>query len=87
MTGRGRRVRFPSAGLTAEAPDLVPVLGPIVFVLTFGGVQRTIDLSDLACPRLVRPLAAALAGIGGDGGTVRRWSPGFSGWCGICARS
>lgn len=77
MTGRGRRVRFPSAGAVSEAPELVPVLGPIVFVLTFEGVARTIDLSDLACPRLVRPLAAALASIGGDDATVRRWSPGF----------
>jgi hypothetical protein len=77
VTGRGRRVRFPSASVVSEAADLVPVLCPIVFVLTFEGVERTIDLSDLACPRLVRPLAAALAGIGGDDATVRRWSPGF----------
>jgi hypothetical protein len=77
VTGRGRRVRFPSAGVVSEAPESVPALGPIVFVLTFEGVERTIDLSDLACPRLVRPLAAALADIGGDDATVRRWSPGF----------
>jgi hypothetical protein len=56
-------------------PAAVPALGPIVFTLTFAGVPKTVDLSDLPCPRLVRPLAAALASIGGDTGTVRTWAP------------
>lgn len=77
IVSRGRRVRFPAAGEIGEPPQPVPSLGPIVFTLAFDGVERTIDLSDLPCPRLVRPLAAALAAIGGDDGTVRTWSPGF----------
>lgn len=48
-------------------------IGPVVFSLTFDGRARTIDLSDLPCPRLVRALAGALAGIGGQDGTVREW--------------
>lgn len=53
-------------------------VGPVVFSLTFEGRARIIDLSDLPCPRLVRALAGALAGIGGQDGTVREW-PGFAG--------
>ncbi len=72
MTGRGSRVMFPAGDVP---PAAVPALGPIVFTLTFAGVPKTVDLSDLPCPRLVRPLAAALASIGGDTGTVRTWAP------------
>ena len=49
----------------------------MVFTLRFGGVERKADLSGLPCPQLVRPLAAALAAIGGDDGLVRTWSPDF----------
>jgi len=77
MTGRGTRARFDSAGELAD-PVPVPRLGPVVFSLSFGGTERVVDLSDLACPLLVRPLAAALASIGGDTGTIRTWSPGFA---------
>ena len=77
MTGRGSRVRFDGAGGHAD-PVPVPQLGPVVFSLTFGGAEKTVDFSDLACPLLVRPLAAALASIGGDTGTIRTWSPGFA---------
>jgi hypothetical protein len=48
-----------------------------VFVLRFDGVEQGVDLSDLPCPRLVRPLAAALASIGGDDGEVHTLSPDF----------
>jgi hypothetical protein len=77
VSGRGSRVRFGAADVT-EDPVPVPVIGPIVFSLTFGGVEQTVDLSGLPCPQLVRPLAAALASIGGDTGTLRTWSPGFA---------
>ncbi|HUK69610.1 MAG TPA: hypothetical protein VLW50_12805 [Streptosporangiaceae bacterium] len=77
MTGRGSRVRFDGAGGHAD-PVPVPQFGPVVFSLTFGGAEKTADFSDLACPLLARPLAAALASIGGDTGTIRTWSPGFA---------
>ncbi|HZJ07307.1 MAG TPA: hypothetical protein VFD59_17830 [Nocardioidaceae bacterium] len=79
MSGRrGRPVRFPDPGDLPEPPADVRVIGPVVFSLVFDGRARTIDLSDLPCPRLVRALAQALAGIGGQDGTVREWS-GFAG--------
>ena len=74
---RGRAVRFPAAGELPAPPEPVPVLGPVVFTLRFGGVERKADLSGLPCPQLVRPLAGALAAIGGDDGLVRTWSPDF----------
>ena len=49
----------------------------MVFTLRFHGIERSVDLSDLPCPRLVRPLAAALASIGGDDGALRTWNPDF----------
>ena len=49
-------------------------IGPVVFSLVFEGRARVIDLSDLPCPRLVRALAGALAGIGGQDGAVREWN-------------
>lgn len=73
-TRRGRAVRFPAAGELPEALVAVPVIGPIVFSLVFSGRARVIDLSDLPCPRLVRAMAAELAGIGGRDGTVREWT-------------
>ena len=74
---RGRAVRFPAASELPAAPEAVPTIGPVVFSLRFSGIERTIDLSDLACARLVRSLAAALASIGGDNGTVRTFAPDF----------
>ncbi|MHB1850339.1 MAG: hypothetical protein ACYCVO_15315 [Acidimicrobiales bacterium] len=74
---RGRAVRFPAASELPEPPQAVPVIGPVVFSLSFSGMKRTIDLSDLACQRLVRPLAAALASIGGDDASVRTFAPDF----------
>ena len=74
---RGRAVRFPAAGELPAPPEPVPVLGPVVFTLRFGGVERKADLSGLPCPQLVRPLAAALAAIGGDDDLVSTWSPDF----------
>ena len=74
---RGRAVRFPAAGQIPEPPEPVGVLGPVVFTVVFGGTARTVDFSDAPCPRLVRPLAAELAGIGGDDGVVHRWRPDF----------
>jgi hypothetical protein len=75
---RGRPVRFPEPGDLPEPPAEVTAIGPVVFSLVFDGRARIIDLSDLPCPRLVRALAGALAGIGGQDGTVREW-PGFAG--------
>ena len=74
---RGRKVRFDAAGGAAEPPEPVPAIGPVVFTVVFGGTGKAVDLSDLPCPRLVRPLAAALASISGDHGTVRTRSPDF----------
>lgn len=74
---RGRPVRFGAPGEVAFEVTSIPALDPAVFMLRFGGVERRVDLAGLPCPRLVRPLAGALASIGGDNGTVRRWSPGF----------
>jgi hypothetical protein len=71
---RGRPVRFPAPEDLPELPVDVPGLGPVVFSLIFQGRSRTIDLSDLPCPRLVRALAGALAGIGGQDGTARGWA-------------
>ncbi|MHB8341873.1 MAG: hypothetical protein ACYDB7_11985 [Mycobacteriales bacterium] len=48
-----------------------------MFSVIFDGRTRVIDLSDLPCPRLVRSMAAQLATIGGQDGTVREWA-GFS---------
>jgi len=74
---RGRKVRFDAAGGAVEPPEPVPAIGPVVFTVAFGGTAVTADLSDLPCPRLVRPLAAALASISGDHGTVRTCDPDF----------
>src|SRR6266571_3717557 len=74
---RGRKVRFDAAGGAGEPPEPVPAIGPVVFTVVFGGTGKVVDLSDLPCPRLVRPLAAALASISGDHGTVRACSPDF----------
>jgi hypothetical protein len=71
---RGHAVRFPASEELPEPPAAVTAIGPIVFSLVFDGQQRSIDLSDLPCPRLVRPLARALAGIGGQDATVRAWA-------------
>ncbi|MHB8331573.1 MAG: hypothetical protein ACYDEA_05190 [Candidatus Dormibacteria bacterium] len=54
------------------------MLHPAVFTLCFAGIAHSFDLSELPCPRLVRPLGAALVSIGGDDGTVRTLSPDFS---------
>ena len=74
---RGRKVRFGAADGGTEPPEPVTAIGPVVFTVVFGGIPVTVDLSDLPCPRLVRPLAAALASIGGDHGTVRTLNPDF----------
>lgn len=75
---RGKAVRFPAAGELARTPEPVSVLHSAVFTVRFGGVAYRFDLSELACPRLVRPLGEALASIGGDDGTVHTLSPDFS---------
>ena len=74
---RGRKVRFDVPGGVGEPPDPVPAIGPVVFTVAFGGTEKVVDLSDLPCPRLVRPLAAALASISGDHGPVRTCDPDF----------
>ena len=74
---RGRKVRFGAAGSAAEPPGPMPAIGPVVFTVAFAGTAVTVDLSDLPCPRLVRPLAAALASISGDDGPVRTRNPDF----------
>ncbi|MFJ2604451.1 hypothetical protein ACIO13_05585 [Streptomyces sp. NPDC087425] len=56
-----RRVRFPEAVEAPELPEPVPRLGPVVFTVTFNGVDEVVDLSDLPCPRLARAMAEALA--------------------------
>ena len=74
---RGRKVRFGAADDAAEPAGPVPVIGPVVFTVVFGGTAVTTDLSELPCPRLIRPLAAALASVSGDDGTVRTRDPDF----------
>jgi len=71
---RGRAVRFLPADQLPEPPEGVSSIGPVVFSRVFDGREHVIDLSDLPCPRLVRPLARELACIGGQDGTVREWS-------------
>jgi hypothetical protein len=73
---RGAKVRFPIVEDPPAGPDPVPSLGPLVFWLRFDGHQVRYDLSDLPCPRLVRPLAQALAELGGEDG-ARRTRAGF----------
>lgn len=57
-----RRVRFSETAAPAE-PQMVPSLGPVVFTvpLRTRGIEEVVDLSDLGHPKVVRPLAAALA--------------------------
>jgi hypothetical protein len=74
---RGRKVRFDAMAGGTEPAGPVTAIGPVVFTVAFGGTPVTTDLSDLPCPRLVRPLAAALAAISGDHGMVRTLSPDF----------
>jgi len=74
---RGRKVRFDATAGGTEPAEPVTGIGPVVFTVAFGGTPVTTDLSDLPCPRLVRPLAAALASISGDHGTVRTLNPDF----------
>lgn len=62
----GRRVRFPSPDNLPPAPDPVPEIGPVAFSAHFDdGIERRFDLSHLPCPRLVRHLVRALAGVAG----------------------
>ena len=74
---RGRKVRFDAAAGGADPAEPVAAVGPVVFTVVFDGTAVTVDLSDLPCPRLVRPLAAALASISGDHGKVRTLRPDF----------
>ncbi|WP_369257055.1 hypothetical protein [Streptomyces sp. R35] len=61
-----RRVRFPAPEELPPEPEAVPAVGPVMFTARFsGGVERCYDFSALACPRLVRHLARALAGLAG----------------------
>ncbi len=59
---RGRKVRFGAVGGVVEPPEPMPAIGPVVFTVVFGGTEKVVDLSDLACPRLVRA-AGRSAGI------------------------
>jgi hypothetical protein len=70
---RGRRASFPRPDELPEPPAPVPSIGPVVFSLAFDGRSRVVDLSGLPCQRLVRTMAAQLARIGGQDGTVREW--------------
>lgn len=74
---RGRKVQFGGADGGTEPAEPVTTIGPVVFTVVFSGAAVTTDLSGLPCPRLVRPLAAALASISGDHGTVRTLDPDF----------
>lgn len=67
----GARVRFPSLADAPPAPAPVPMLGPVIFTVRFNGQDVRFDLSDLPCPRLVRPLAQALTEIGGEHNSLR----------------
>lgn len=58
-----RRVRFSEAASAPALPQPVPTIGPVVLTVPIGGHDEVIDLSDLPCPRVTRPLAAALAEI------------------------
>lgn len=49
----------------------MPTLGPLVFTVRFNDRDVRYDLSDLPCPRLVRPLAWVLTDIGGEDNPVR----------------
>ncbi|WP_431906649.1 hypothetical protein [Nonomuraea jabiensis] len=73
-SGRGRRVRFPSAAEISEPPLPVPSIGPVAFSARFEGKEHHFDLSDLPCQRLVRHLAGRAAVIMGEGATQRSWT-------------
>lgn len=61
-----RRVRFPAPQDLPPEPDPVTAVGPVVFTAVFsGGVEQRYDFSALPCPRMVRCLARALAGLAG----------------------
>ena len=73
MSGRrGRRAVFAAPEQILE-PGAVPRLGPVIFAVAFRDGTRTIDWSDLPCPKLVRPLAGALRDMGGEDGAIRHW--------------
>ncbi len=68
---RGRWAAFPTDEQLPPAPVPVPTVGPVVFSVRFDGREFPVDLSDLPCPRLVRPLAETLRERAGDGGPLR----------------
>ncbi|OKI26628.1 hypothetical protein A6A28_16795 [Streptomyces sp. CB03578] len=67
-----RRVRFPAAVDVPASSVPVPSIGPVVFSLRFDAEEVHYDFSQAPCPRLMRPLAAALSQLGGDDGPLRR---------------
>lgn len=71
MSGRGRRVRFPSAVEMPEPPLPVPSIGPVAFSARYEGKEHHFDLSDLPCQRLVRHLAGRVAAIAGEDAVQR----------------
>lgn len=68
---RGRWAAFPTEDKLPPAPDPMPTVGPLVFSARIDGRDITVDLSDLPCPRLVRPLAEVLRDRAGGGGRSR----------------
>lgn len=57
------RTRFTSATPAPAPAAPVPVLGPVVFSVRFGGAEEHVDLSDLPCPRLARALGEAIVAV------------------------
>lgn len=71
MRSRGRAARLPE-GQVADPPAVRGLdLAALVVRVESGGWSTSIDLSDLPCARLVRPLAEAVAQIMGPDGTSR----------------
>ena len=73
----GQAVRFPAPHELPAPSEALRGIGPVIFSLHFSGIERNIDFSSLRPERLVRPLAGALASIGGDDAVVRTYSPDF----------
>ena len=68
---RGRWATFPAEDQLPAAPPPVPSVGPVVFTVCLDGRELAVDLSDLPCPRLVRPLAEVLRDRAGEDGRSR----------------
>jgi hypothetical protein len=74
VTRRGRWAKLPDVTESPPQPAQVPRIVPVVLTLEFAGIARTVDFSDLPCPRLVRCLALGVERYAGVGGALTTWA-------------